>query len=266
MMAFNSVHKRQLFHWFGKDIEQNHKLSVDEKIALYLKYLAFSLKHGLRLTWQSEPLCQPGLVAAGYMVCFTDNKLSDCIYHSQRFGKMGLGFSKKYVLGHQGKPVIYIRNNRLDWFARTLHDLSNGVSRTNDEKLIAQLRYITAFLKPMSKSAPLRKSRKAKKTTHPMPTYPTNPAYARHYGPKLDYYVEHEWRIVLTDSMAQKLAKDTRDDLYRLPYRVGTELFTVVFPDLRTQSAALQDRVIKKLLVNHTPPINYYHLQEIAEL
>ena len=104
------LHRRQLFHWFGEHIDKNKSKSVDEKTADYIDCIVNSLERGL---WLKKPrdhdflgrnqefeITQP-------ICCFTETSVLDVADHAKKYGRLGVGFPKKFVLRNGGMPVHY---------------------------------------------------------------------------------------------------------------------------------------------------------------
>jgi hypothetical protein len=91
----------------------------------------------------------------------------------------------------------------------------------------------------------------------------------RRFGTPMLFHSEAEWRVVEHDELHRRHP----DRFQRLPtrtllnYRHGHDLMTVVFPDARTQHAAMVDARIAPFLTDSArPAVAQYHIQEIGEL
>lgn len=282
-MIGNSVHRRQLFHWIGAHLEKDKELSKVERRQAYLECLRNSLAKGLWLTRSPQELDavhggnRPSEIQP--MVCFTDNRLSECAYHAQNYGKLGLGFSKKFVIGRFGGPVNYVSHKKVrNLYVKYFYELREHLRDAGaDAAVMQKLQYLMSFLKPISKPPPSRKKRTMPRDAEAsVPVAPTLrlPASerARNYGQALTYLVENEWRIVANREVIRGLRlqrheafKEGSFETYLLGYKPAEDLFSVVFPDRQTLEMALQDGDLRQRLVE-SPRTNLYVLEEVHEL
>ena len=122
-----------LVHWTGKDIERQHRLNPDERRRAYIERLHQTLlgdpRHyansqenidpdkrqsmpGLWMTWSAESL----LGDMGRRIehipmpvtCFTELPLTSARGHATRYGSMGFGFTRQFILKRRGNPVLYV--------------------------------------------------------------------------------------------------------------------------------------------------------------
>jgi hypothetical protein len=255
---FNDVHKRQLFHWIGGDIDADfraRKLSVQGVREKYLAYLQDDIQHGLAI---KPPISPEKLQCNHYddlelalpVACFTEWALSESQPHSSRYGRMALGFSKPWIIKHGGQPVAYFSHIQKGLFlknALALHTFLLGLKDVGPcrdgpkpheiASALEQLRYFLSFAKPFAQPKDKHKS-KSKRHVPPRPGGPTTVkrkavqhVAIRYYGQVLDYLEEREWRIV-----RQKRSYFVNDPTgrfdSRLRFQPGTELFSLVLPDL----------------------------------
>ena len=107
------LHRRQLFHWIGGNLESDRKMNADQKASAYIEYLRGSLDKGL---WIKPPREKDELGKDGEfrinspICCFTETTLSEIEFHNRTYGKLGLGFPKRFVMTHGGRPVNYIND------------------------------------------------------------------------------------------------------------------------------------------------------------
>ena len=119
--AHNNIHRQQLFHWIGEHIGrgdgargQRAKLS-DAQREEYLACLLGSFAHGLWMKQPREPEWIEPKPRAGFrqarpMTCFTEWSLDLSHPHSTKYGRLGLGFPKRWVLERGGQPVTYFKS------------------------------------------------------------------------------------------------------------------------------------------------------------
>ncbi len=282
-MIGNSVHRRQLFHWIGCHLESDKDLSKGQRRLAYLECLRDSLDHGLWLTRSSQELDADH---AGHspkqiqpMVCFTDNRLSECAYHAQNYGKLGLGFPKRFVVDNFGGPVNYVSHKtRRNLYFKYFYELQEHLQAAGtDPALIQKLGYLMSFLKPISqrrKRPPPDPLAPAEPTPPPgaPKTRKPKPEGVRNYGPPLTYLVENEWRIVADREVIRRLKlrpharfEEGVFETYLLAYKPLKDLFSVVFPDRQTLQMALADEDLRRRLID-SPRTNIYVLDEVHEL
>ena len=270
-MSSRTVHKRQLFHWIGKHIDHDSGLSAAQKRAAYVDALAGSLTGGLWMSSVNEELTLRGVNPHSLTrrtVCFTENRLSDCQFHASRYGHLGLGFPKRFVLDAGGKPVSYVAHKVGDLYTRTLLGVLAGTLTAAQQD---DLDFIAHFVKPLRapRKAPAAAPNPRTGTTGPPQPAPGAAAMHRQFGPPMMFHSEAEWRVV----QHAELLKRRRDRFTvgpkrtHLKYQHGADLMTIVFPDARTQhEAQIDPRIAPYLRDPSRPPITMYHLQEIGEL
>ena len=111
----HSSRSNTLVHWTGKDLDElirSGELSADQARTAYVERLISTLETGLWMTVREE-------TAAGYdfwmtnynpSVCLSETVLSRSGEHIARYGRLGFGFSRTFILNAGGTPVIYVRN------------------------------------------------------------------------------------------------------------------------------------------------------------
>src|SRR5260221_14510840 len=107
-----------LVHWTGKDICTNRNDLSDSHRRDYVERARSILQDGFWVTRPKEQLIgsSPGSDASSscdYVIdvsCFTEVRLSQAELHSQRYGLLGIGVERKFVLDRRGGPVHYVRN------------------------------------------------------------------------------------------------------------------------------------------------------------
>src|SRR5438094_9710354 len=130
MAAYNNIHRQQLFHWIGTHIDEQadqRKLS-DTLREGYVDCLKGALRNGLWVKTPREPdhLGDGSLIKVHRPITFfTEWSLGQSLPHTTRYGRLGLGFSKKFVLSRGGQPVIYVRDsNKNDPYTTALKILA----------------------------------------------------------------------------------------------------------------------------------------------
>ena len=268
MKKYAGVHKLQLFHWIGRHIEGEHEASklTSSQRGKYVDALRSSLQNGLwmRRPPRSELLVPPAETHP--ITCFTEWDLARSPAHCSRYGRLGFGFSKRFVLSRGGHPVLYTsRNSKVVRSARAIV----RALQQSDAKAASDFAYLSHFMKPVNhvaSRAPAMiandranvRQREAAAGEHDITDAEPSP-YARTWGRKpLAYLEEREWRIVATDDdqhdfkiPSNRRTHDGAGPDLLLTYVAGTELFTVAVPDNETLHLAMHDDVIRGLI--HQP-------------
>jgi hypothetical protein len=283
---FSDIHKRQLFHWIGGDIDdeqRNRKLSAQQARARYLLYLKDDLEHGLPVKCPRTP---ERLVGDGAEVpltlpvaCFTEWALSDSRPHSTRYGRMAFGFSKPWIIKHGGQPVSYFNSARKALFLQTMLALHGFLTRLKDvpcpdgfrtAEVGAALKhafYLLHFTKPFS-SPPAKHPRppitEAPVSRGPMVRRVGGPRPAtRYYGKVLEFLEEREWRVVRHEKPYFKPDPAGRFES-RVGFELGTELFTLMLPDNELVKMVWQDASLRDRLLNAKVPVTVVSFTDIG--
>ena len=134
------VHSDFLVNWTGLDIDKqydpNWEQSNDPKLNAdivepYINRLKNILKYGLWMT--SSDNDQPLIYKRKKVkretfsrTCFTELKLSETRIHAKRFGRLGIGVKRPFVMRKKGAPVIYYREEFGNWFFASFENSNNG--------------------------------------------------------------------------------------------------------------------------------------------
>jgi Putative abortive phage resistance protein AbiGi, antitoxin len=176
-----AIHSDYLVHWTGKDINDpawarsDKSKTDDETEGRYLERLRNILMFGLWMTAEKEERISNSIVVPPTpKCCFTELKISESRKHAKRYGRLGIGVKRPFVVEHHGRPMVYygFRDTSKDKFlqacARDLQDKD-----------------LLNFFKPMNSSKTLN----------------------------YDLYSESEWRIIfLSDMLANRQIIDPRDE------------------------------------------------------
>ena len=111
-----------LVHWTGRDLEERytfHPFPIEVKRAEYVQRLIGTLKEGLWMNKQPIELYDKlnksiERVYEWPATCFTEIKLTQIKKHTDRYGRLGFGFSREFVMQHYGAPVLYIAETDKD--------------------------------------------------------------------------------------------------------------------------------------------------------
>jgi len=257
------IHRQQLFYWMGRSIDQQNgrrKLLNEALVQAVLRQLKGSLEHGL---WVKKPrfperfeLRQQAFALDLPIACFTEWSLGESLPHTMEYGRIGLGFPKRWVIEQGGQSVTYFRHNEKGSFLRAVFRLlsaqalpgANGawVARS-DRNALAELRYLLHFAKMIRlktpkparpvKALPPRPGPKLKR--RPTPAAQEAQRFKRKFGMPMQFVEEREWRIVHHPAN-KRFIKGPGLPEYYLPYLPGEELFTLVLPDNKVVSQVLQ--------------------------
>ena len=185
---YKPAHSNLIIHWTGIDIDNNYddcwcshhdsktNDSVTEK---YLDRLKSILKYGLWMTKKEEDqhviinnqeIKRPWVART----CFTELKLSEVRNHAAKYGRLGIGFKRRFLLDRLGSPMMYYHpEKKPNWFFLP-HTIKN---KFKDDD------YFSCFLKPMKKE---------KKK-------------------EFEYFDESEWRIIYSDTIDKYLKDNNKD-------------------------------------------------------
>ncbi|MDA1190072.1 MAG: abortive infection system antitoxin AbiGi family protein [Candidatus Poribacteria bacterium] len=122
-----------VIHWTGKDIDVAHRLNPAVRRQAYIDRLQRTLRGdpdhypsdqedapkdqreampGLWMTWTTESLHGQRNATIQNIVmpatCFTELPLTSARGHTTRYGCMGFGFTRRFVMERRGNPVLYV--------------------------------------------------------------------------------------------------------------------------------------------------------------
>jgi len=172
-----TVHSDILIHWTGKDFDLEVKedfysneaikhpsiIKDDVLIDKYLMRLKNILLYGFWVVDVEDTIGINGnnfSITKFPMVCFTELKLSESRKHAFRYGRLGIGLKRLFVVGRGGQPVQYLHHQGKSHFFPPYVD----------ESELIQSKY--AFFKRMNSTSDLN----------------------------YDMFSESEWRIVYDQS------------------------------------------------------------------
>ena len=286
MATYNNIHRQQLFHWIGRHIDEqaDHRRLTDALRKQYVNSLSGALRNGL---WVKTPK-DPDYLGDGSLIkvhrpiaCFTEWSLGQSLPHTTRYGRLGLGFSKKFVLSRGGQPVIYVRDSTkndpyttaLKTLARFFKsgDAKSRIPRHRLEALRQQFDYLSHFTKRIKRPVvprvlPEMKLKPETKIVGKKSPLKIDP-FIRSFGPTLHFLEEREWRIVHDSTLDDFFSEGpgAPGPQYYLPVKPGRELFTVVLPDNHTVSMAMDNTQIRnKLFPKDGPHVTIMSLQDVG--
>lgn len=278
-MRYTNIHRQQLFHWIGShlDVQCTNGKLTDALRGEYVKCLEGAIQRGIWLKTPRDPdqLGDGSLVKVTRPICcFTEWSLGQSLPHTSKYGRLGLGFPKRFILGKGGQPVIYIRDtSRTDPYTKSLKGLAALLKGTTLEGKIPVrelgvarewLEYLSHFNKRIRKPTVKRtKTLEPKRIASPR-VYAADP-FARSYGGTLHYLEEREWRIVFDKSISKFFDVGPGTPEHYLKFTPGKELFTVVLPDNKTVNLALQNQTIQRAIFPpNAPHVTVLSLQDVG--
>lgn len=247
---FSQLHRRLLFHWTGPRDEKRVKNREDRE--RYLGLLEGILADGLRFSKPGDSNCEwvfnRVFEASHRMICFSEWGLGDSAAHSGRYGRLGLGFTRKFVMAKGGRPVVYVPNNRGDRFRKALHRVLEAANE--DVKLQRHVDLVASYLKayhlPRSgpgsetvKKDPTADATKDKKSKTTPRTKPDDLDLKIDFGGVYANLEDREWRIL--EDEAARSGSDGIDP--HLLFQPG-QLAMIVFPDHQTLTLAMRRKKI----------------------
>jgi Putative abortive phage resistance protein AbiGi, antitoxin len=249
---YSQLHRRLLFHWTGPRPLVPVRSGSDREA--YINLLCDILQSGLRFSQpnitNTEWIEKDEIRALHPMLCFSEWGVAESRSHSGRYGLMGLGFTRKFVMNAGGRPVVYIPNKRSDPFRRSLIDIIRFI-RNNphaEKKLLSHVDFVSSYLKSYhfkrttAKSA--EKFGKVKRSLKTKSSTSQKNHLSLDFGGILANLEDREWRVLLNTPKAQS---------DHLAFQAG-ELAMIVFPDHETLSLAMRNDVIMNWMSNPDMP------------
>jgi len=215
-----SIHSKILVHWTGKkDIEKEPE---NRKAQLYVRRLKDYYQNGLFLKRTEEAVLRGLKIKNLLRLCFTEIRLSQAQIHAKNYGKLGIGFTRDFIMNRGGRPVIYIPFEAAERLLENSLNETYGKSRGNEE-IHRPLKWVLAFVKRMS-----------------------NEHSEEHYD-------EMEWRIVHDENPnVEYFTKDKEDSVYRFRFAAG-DVKVIVFPNEETKQIAFNEETLKEFFYQHMP-------------
>jgi hypothetical protein len=225
----NRIRTDLIVHWTGRGLPD---AATPEGETAYLDRLVSLYEHGLYLSKPPVPdiirsvrqhdLELPRLPC----ICFTEVRLREAARFATDYGRLGIGFTREYLLRFGANPVLY------------LHSAKNGIANTNVAALPGMVRPETrgacetllAYCKPMN----------------------------RVDERDMAFYEEHEWRIVHAPSgipLPPEFVKVTKPDGDTTPaFRFDKkEVRVIIYPTQALRARATGAPSLLGHLQEHTP-------------
>lgn len=240
-----------LVHWTGHKFDKPpRKGPVTPEIReQYVNRLKSVLENGFYLYRQEKPEAIAAAEWGKYeynvsLTCFSEVRLSYARDHAQRYGRLGIGVRRSFVLDRCGTPAWYVRNRAPESIVSALFEVWLYLATSTDQSTATKrtrLDHAMSMLKPMSDSEGQE---------------------------DFTYLEEHEWRIVFNHE-AKKLGRivETGKDnpRFRVPI-TADDLRVLVFPDDLTRSEALDDNAVKCFLDKAQSPTILLTIDECEQL
>lgn len=205
-----------LVHWTGRDISTNRNLITENQRDEYVKRLVDIINNGF---WMTQPLEKifglngSWIEYSAHVTCFTEIRLTEAETHTSRYGLLGVGVNRHFVLERFGGPVHYVRNHCSECVVGNAQEIFSVLDKHSDQDIKNYFGINTAFIKAMSD----------KNTDNFL------------------YLNEQEWRIVQTDVQLKTsniVKTESHCPAYRVPLSPG-DIKVLVFPDSRTRTLAV---------------------------
>jgi hypothetical protein len=233
-----SIHSMFLIHWTGWEFCSKDSGLTREIRTKFVDRLRDNCEHGLYMKQGGETIhgvdssqVHPNISR----VCFSEVRLSQAAKQAEKFGMLGIGVHRDFVIKRGGNPVLYVRNGDTDTVVQNIafvHSKLVGMAKGDDKKterqMLDALRYAMGFLKNMSE----RKN-------------------------DLDFalYEEMEWRIVHSNTFAEYFTEeDATQHIYRVPIQ-PQDIRMLIFPDHETRKMAVEDAGIKDFFKDGFPMV-----------
>lgn len=254
--------RQQLFHWVGSHIEKSSSLSANVKREMYVDCLRDFLRDGFRMKLPRDPDVLPsGTRVTLPITCFTDWDLRGSGAHTARYGRLGFGVTKQFVLAAGGHPVTYAHVKSP--LSNALANVRKQIERsgmTNPE-LASTLEFIAHFTKRIQPPAKprkvenMQKVRTSSKANKAAIALDPGRHFLRSWGIQSGSFLEErEWRIVYgshLESIVKPMKRapgDREVPGYFLKPTLGHDVVTVVLPDNAAVHLAMTDKKIREAL------------------
>lgn len=290
MKQYTDIHRRQLFHWIGYHIDytnpdQRIEALQDTHRKKYVDALKGALTDGL---WAKKPrnpdrfgneFTNGHFEISRPIICFTEWLVGESLPHTTRYGRLGLGFPRKFVLNRGGHPVVYVRGiAKGDQYTKNVLNLRDFLKHESALKILGaekaeemakRLDYLAHFVKQARRPSPSRQSsRKQDASSSGTGLGAREPSFKRLYGKRQEFLEEREWRIVYHPTFKRYFEKSDgslEKPEYYLPFKPGADLFTVVLPDNKTVNMVMNEEFfIKKFYPPDGPHVTVLSLEDVG--
>jgi hypothetical protein len=237
------IHRRLLFHW-TKPPSGILKPKNSAQRKDFVRHIEMILKAGLRFSVPQdkdhEYLVKDEFEIKRPMVCFTESTVGESGPHSQRYGSIGFGFTRRFILKNHGRPVIYFDRAREAVFTKSILIALRAARQSSSKSVREHVDRIVSFMKaynmPGNKVGivqPLLPEIKTRKKAD------SHDHLRIRFGGLRKNLEDREWRVVLN--------KHGENTTHYLEFSAG-QLALLVLPDHQTLSLALNEsRIVEKL-------------------
>ena len=145
----------------------------------------------------------------------------------KKYGDIGIGFDRDFVLQREGNPVFYVQNGDKGHVVENFGFLREYFDK-QDKTRVKELEIILGYLKGMSDSDVSIRD--------------------------LKYYEEMEWRVVHLDRLEGNFisVEDRSRHIYRLKLE-PEDIKIIIFSDSEAQKIAFNDKDISGFFENYLP-------------
>jgi hypothetical protein len=252
------THSDFLICWTGKDIMEKHGgLVANERqyspvvVSDFIKRLQDILEYGLWMRKRKDidhikvntfEFPKPEVAR----LCFTELKISDSLLHANKFGPLGIGFKRFFVVNRMGSPVYYVPDTGCSGLHPFFPPFSDFYNPEDPHEFFS-------FFKNMSQDR--------------------NPQGYIAY----DLYEESEWRVIYSEKIKskmpihkQKYFIDPKDPAAGKYYEFYKNLMTpekpdylvpidewlalIIYPNLQIKNESFEDKKIRNLLTQLKGP------------
>lgn len=223
-----ALHTKFLVHWTGRDFHVPPTNPLDDRIREhYVARLADRLENGLLMQKNAEKSeriydADGEWIQAGISrTCFTEIKLSMAKSHAQKYGGLGIGVTREFIVERYGNPVFYVTNGDHSNIVMCARKVMDFLKKT-DQRVLKEFEVLVGYLKKMGCQN----------------------------SDDFVYYDELEWRIVHLDRLESEgriTVQDRNEHIFRIKLE-RDDVKALVFPDKRTKDIALENRDIVGLI------------------
>lgn len=219
----NLHHSNILIHWTSKELAEEcpTKPDIQDK---YVTLLHNIYAKGLRFSTPKSPDVIVGVNRHSILemlpiICFSELQFSKAKEHAKRYGSLGIGFDREFLMRWGANPVFYMQSKNQGIVNTNLYGLSNNKLKSGP------LKVFLSYIKPMGE--------------------PCSNDYC--------YYDECEWRIV-----ASKLGNQWPELFIERDNRIWfdfkpKDVLLLAFPNEDTRIKALADSRMKEIFKEHMP-------------
>ncbi|MFA6569771.1 MAG: abortive infection system antitoxin AbiGi family protein [Bacteroidota bacterium] len=223
------IKSRILIYWTGRGICTTHdSMSVTFRKD-YLDRLKNIITDGFWMMPNKEKIMGYGGCinkTFQFCTCFTDLGVNNSAEHIKKYGLMGIGISREFILERDGRPVWYFLNDPTDIHAETVNKLFNYINSEkngNDEltELYNRMSMLFDYAKPMGDNFSIFDN----------------------------YYEEREWRVVWNSHIKNDKFHPTGIDTpkFLMPFK-KEHLKLIIFPDVETKNMFYSDTFFQEII------------------